>query len=102
MLVMVKIYLTQKKWQQARDKAVEMINTSPHDLLNDYGAVFDPNNEYNAENIWEIDFVRDVSPNEWPDHFTPRIRDEPKDPTQQDALSTALGARNEGFTGFGL
>ncbi|WP_239986587.1 RagB/SusD family nutrient uptake outer membrane protein [Arenibacter catalasegens] len=100
--VMVKILLTQKKWEQARDKASDIINSSPHDLLDDYAAVFDPNNEYNVENIWEIDFVRDVRSNDWVDHFTPRIRDEPKDPTQQNALSAALGDRSEGFTGYGL
>ena len=100
--LMVKIYLIQKKWQEARDKAVEIITDSPHDLLNDYAEVFDPNNEYNQESIWEIDFVKDTDANDWVDHFTPRIRDEPKDPSKQDALSAALAERNEGFTGYGL
>jgi len=100
--LMVKIYLIQQKWEQARDKALEIIDSSPHDLLDDYAAVFDPNNEYNQENIWEIDYVINVEPNDWPDHFTPRIRDEPKDPTKQGELSDALGARNEGYTGYGL
>ena len=100
--VMVKIYLIQKKWQQARDKALEIIDGSPHDLLDDYASVFDLNNEYNQENIWEIDFAKDVDQDDWPDHFTPRIRDEPKDPTKQAELSAALAARNEGYTGYGL
>jgi len=100
--LMVKIYLIQKKWLEARDKAVEIITGSPHDLLDDYAAVFDPNNEYNQESIWEIDFVKDTDANDWVDHFTPRIRDEPKDPSKQDALSAALAERNEGFTGYGL
>ncbi|WP_211324201.1 RagB/SusD family nutrient uptake outer membrane protein [Echinicola strongylocentroti] len=100
--VMVKICLIQQKWQEARDKAVEIINNSPHVLLDDYAAIFAPDNEYNAENIWEIDFVKDVRSNDWVDHFTPRIRDEPKDPTKQGELSAALGERAEGFTGYGL
>ena len=100
--VMVKIYLIQKKWQQARDKALEIIDGSPHDLLDDYASVFDLNNEFNQENIWEIDFAKDVDQDDWPDHFTPRIRDEPKDPTKQAELSDALAARNEGYTGYGL
>lgn len=100
--LMVKIFLIQQKWQEARDKAVEIINNSPHILLDDYAAVFDPNNEYNAESILEINFVKDINQNDWVDHFTPRIRDEPKDPTQQAALSAALAERNEGFTGYGL
>ncbi len=100
--VMVKIYLIQKKWQEARDKALEIINESPHDLLDDYAAVFDLNNEYNQEIIWEIDFVKDTDSNDWVDHFTPRIRDEPKDADKRGELSAALGERNEGFTGYGL
>ena len=100
--VMVKIYLIQQKWQEARDKAVEIITDSPHALLDDYAAVFDPNNEYNQENIWELDFAKDVNPNDWVDHFTPRIRDEPKDQDRRPDLSAALAERNEGFTGYGL
>ncbi|MDT7829330.1 RagB/SusD family nutrient uptake outer membrane protein [Pricia sp. S334] len=100
--LMVKIYLIQQKWLEARDKAVEIITTSPHDLLEDYAAVFAPDNEYNQESIWEIDFIKDTNSNDWVDHFTPRIRDEPKDPSKQDALSAALAERNEGFTGYGL
>src|SRR5680860_1904485 len=100
--VMVKIYLIQQKWQEARDKAVEIITDSPHNLLDDYAAVFDLNNEYNEENIWELDFAKDVNSNDWVDHFTPRIRDEPKDQDKRPDLSAALAERNEGFTGYGL
>lgn len=100
--VMVKILLTQENWEGARDKAVEIINNSPHSLLSDYGDVFAPGNEYNDEVIWAIDFVKDINANDWPDHFTPRIRDEPKAGDQQPALSAALSERNEGFTGYGL
>lgn len=100
--VMLKIYMIQQNWQLAKDKALEIINNSPHMLLDNYEAVFDPFNEFNAENIWEINFVKDIDRDDWVDHFTPRIRDEPKDPTQRGALSSALGARNEGFTGYGL
>jgi len=100
--VMVKIYLIQEKWQEARDKAVEVINNSPHRLLDNYADVFDPNNEYNEEIIWSIDFVKDINQDDWPDHFTPRIRDEPKNSDERPALSQALSERNEGFTGYGL
>ena len=100
--VMVKIYLWQKKWQEARDKAVEIINESPHVLLDNYADVFDPANEYNAEIIWAMDWVKDVNSTDWPDHFTPRLQDEPLQGDQRNALSAALSARNEGFTGYGL
>jgi len=101
-MVMAKIYLVQKDWARAKDKSLEIINNSTHSLLSDYGQVFDPNNEYNEEVIWEIDFVKDVNSDSWPDHFSPRIRDEPKVLEERGALSTALAAKNEGFTGFGL
>jgi len=100
--VMVKLYLVQNRWQEARDKALEIISGSSHDLLGDYEDVFDAMNEYNIENIWEIDFTKDINQDDWPDHFTPRLRDEPKDSDQRDALGAALSARNEGFTGYGL
>lgn len=100
--VMVKIYLIQNKWQQARDKSLEIINDSPHKLLDEYASVFRLDNEYNEEIIWSIDFAKDVHGNNWVDHFTPRIRDEPKESTKKAELSAALTARNEGFTGYGL
>lgn len=100
--VMVKIFLIQKDWGMAKNKAEEILLDSPHILMETYDAVFDPFNEYNLENIWEIDFAKDIRPNDWVDHFTPRIRDEPKDPTKRNELSVALANRNEGFTGYGL
>jgi len=100
--VMTKIYLIQQNWQEARDKAVQIINESPHRLLDDYAAVFAPDNEYHDETIWSLDFVKDINSDNWVDQFTPRIRDEPKNTDDRPVLSAALGDRNEGFTGFGL
>lgn len=100
--VMVKIYLIQQRWQEARDKAVEIIDNSPHRLLDNYADIFAPDNEYNDEVIWTMDFVKDISNDSWPDQFTPRIRDEPKNSDERPALSAELSSRNEGFTGFGL
>ena len=100
--VMTKLYLIQEQWQLARDKALEVINESSHRLLDNYADVFAPDNEYNEEVIWALDFVKDINPDNWVDHFTPRIRDEPKNSDERPALSEALSERNEGFTGFGL
>ena len=100
--VITKIHLIQQQWQEARDKAVEIINNSSHQLLDSYADVFAPDNEYNSEIIWSMDFVKDIAPDDWPDHFTPRIRDEPKNSVDRDPLSDALSGRNEGFTGYGL
>ena len=72
--------MIQERWQEARDKALEIINGSPHQLMANYEDIFtnNPANEFNAENIWEIDFVKDINDDRWVDHFTPRIRDEPR------------------------
>jgi hypothetical protein len=100
--LMVKLYLWQENWMAARNKAVEIIDESPHRLLSDYADVFDPGNEYNDEIIWSIDFAKDINPDDRTDHFVPRIRDEPANPDERDALSDSLSARNLGFTGYGL
>lgn len=100
--LMTKIYLWQENWQQARDKAVEIINNSPHRLLDNYADVFDPSNEYNDEIIWELDFIKDLNANSFTNHFTPRIRDEPANSDDRGALSDSLSKDSYGFTGFGL
>lgn len=100
--LMVKIYLILEAWEAARDKAVEIIDNSPHRLLDDYADVFDPGNSYNDEIIWSIVFVKDLNPTITTDLFTPRLRDEPRNSDEKEALQEALEARNEGFTGYGL
>lgn len=97
-----KIYLIQERWEEARDISVNIINNSPHRLMDDYGTVFEPDNSYNDEVIWELDFVKDLNPTITTDLFSPRIRDEPANGSDRAALIAALDERNEGFTGYGL
>ena len=116
-IVMAKIYMKQKKWQLGLTKCEEIINQSPHTLLANYNDVFDPFNEYNAEIIWSLDFAKDIEGifdpafpgrsfagnNSWrPSMFNPRLRDEPKNSDERDALGAALAARGEAFNGTGL
>ena len=113
-MTMAKIYLIQKKWQLARDKCLEIINNSGHKLLSTYGEVFDPNKEYNAETIWELDFALNVNSqyekgvptiagngNWFPSMFCPRLLDEPKTSTDKNALIAALAKNGENFNGTG-
>lgn len=100
--LLVKIQLIEQNWQAARDKAVEIINNSPRRLLDNYADVFDRTNPYNEEIIFQIDFVKDLLATTRTDSYTPRIRDEPANSEDRAALSAALDARNEGFTGYGL
>lgn len=99
--LIVKIALWLEDWQLARDKAVEIINNSPHRLLDDFGDVFDPLNEYNDELIWELDHVKDLDTNTDTDVFNPRIRDEPANSEDREALINELDERGWGMTGFG-
>ena len=116
-MFMAKIHLIQQNWQAARDKSLEIINNSSYELLADYGEVFNPANEYNTENIWELDFAKDLTGvldepfagNAWAGNanwrasiFTPRIRDEPKNSDERGALRGILTDRGEAMNGTGL
>ena len=104
-------------WQAGLSKCLEIINESPHVLLPTYAEVFDPSNEYNAEIIWSLDFAKDITGqfepafpgrsfagnNYWrPSLFNPRIRDEPANANENQALRDALAANGEEFNGTGL
>jgi hypothetical protein len=103
-MLMAKIYLWQEQWASALDKSLQIVNESPHRLLENYGDVFDVTNPFNDEVIWAIDFTKDVPGNaqDRTDAFNPRMRDEPKVSSQRKALATLLASRNEEFNGYGL
>ena len=116
-IIEAKIHMKAKDWQAGLDKCLEIINQSPHSLLSNYEDVFDPNNEYNEEIIWSLDFARNITGmfepafpgrafagnNYWrPSLFNPRIRDEPANADDRDPLRAALAANGEEFNGTGL
>ncbi|MFK7936472.1 MAG: RagB/SusD family nutrient uptake outer membrane protein, partial [Saprospiraceae bacterium] len=116
-MVMAKIYMKQQDWRSGLDKCLEIINQSDRVLLPTYAEVFDPANEYNAEIIWSLDFARDITGqfdpafpgrafagnSNWrPSMYNPRLRDEPLNTNERDALSAALSANGEAFNGTGL
>ncbi len=114
-MVMAKIYMYEKDWQNGLAKCLEIINGSSHSLAPTYAEVFDPANEYNDEIIWSLDFAKDIrgqfeegvprisgNGNWRPSMFNPRLRDEPADADQRSALGDALAARGEQFNGTGL
>ena len=89
----LKVYLWQEDWAGAVAAAQDVIGTSPHRLLDDYGAIFEPENELNDEVIFAIDWLFDeVSANRH-SRFTPRAQDEPNIPAS---------ARPFNFDGFGF
>lgn len=99
-----KFYMITSDWQKMLEASVNIIQNSPHVLLDNYGDVFNdyPLNEWNAEIIWQFDYVKDIAPQRRTDFFTPRLRDEPANTSDRAALGEALIERNEGFTGYGL
>lgn len=54
--LMAWVYLTREQWQEAADMAQEVMNSGDYQLLDDFKAVFDVNNENNEEIIFSIQF----------------------------------------------
>jgi hypothetical protein len=98
-------WLATPDWQGILEATTEIINNSPHALLSDYGAIWvkGDNDPYHAENIWGFDFLKDIPGNidNNRDGFNPRLRDEPANPAERNALGAALAERGEEFNGFG-
>jgi len=60
MSYLAKVHLTRENWGEAVELAARVISESPHELLQDYEAVFSAYNENNAESIFELQFQSDV------------------------------------------
>lgn len=105
-MLKAKIMLWEKDWQGALKETTDIINNSPHRLLDNYADVFNLNadNPFHDEVIWGLDFAKDVPGNATTrtDAFNPRIRDEPANSEERNALIEALTERGEEFNGFGL
>ncbi len=115
-----KLYLFDEEWQPALNACNEIINNSPHILLDNFADVFDQtdiSNQYNLEHIFVVDFttdpvIGDLDTNRT-DDYNPRLRDEPLDrnsiPTTNNPdglanwqlLSNALGELDQDMTGYG-
>jgi hypothetical protein len=105
-MLSAKMMMWEKDWVGALEEAKEIIDNSPHSMLDTYDEVFDLNaqNPFHAEVIWGFDFSKDnaLTNTNRTDGFNPRIRDEPANPADRNALRAALAARGEEFNGFGL
>jgi hypothetical protein len=90
-MLMCHIYLWQKNWAAAMTTALEIIENKDgqNHLLASYGDIWGEANEYNAENIWELDFTQNTHPSKLTDRYIPRQVDEPVIPGYN-------------LTGFGL
>lgn len=77
-MLLTKVYLWQKDWAKAKSTAGSIINSGDHSLIENYEDVFGVHNEYNAERIWELDYVVDIHPSNWPARYL--IRGVDKEP----------------------
>lgn len=113
-----KYHLYDKEWAEAKAECDQIINNSPHSLLEDFAAVFDQSdrfNQYNDEQIFVVDYTTDPvfgDGNTWrTDDYNPRLRDEPSNrndrpdgpgtPTRWQLLQADLQANDQDMTGFG-
>lgn len=55
--LLVKTYLYQEKWTEAKNAALDIINSGEYSLSAKYGDIFQPNGEHGPGSIFEINFV---------------------------------------------
>ncbi|MDR3712988.1 MAG: RagB/SusD family nutrient uptake outer membrane protein [Puia sp.] len=78
-MLLCKFYLWEKDWTHAKAVAGDIIaqNGGSNHLLPHYGDIWGQANEYNAEDIWEIDFTQNTHQTAFSDRYMPRQVDEP-------------------------
>ena len=115
-----KYHLFDREWAEAKAACDNIINNSPHRLLDDFAAVFDQTdleNQYNDEQIFVVDFTTDPvdgfndGSTQRTDDYNPRLRDEPSNrndrpggdgtPARWQLLSADLQGIGQDMTGFG-
>lgn len=74
--LLARVQLFDNNWQEAKTKAKEVIDNSPHSLLTDYADVFDFTNHFNDELVWVIPKLSDVQGSNIHSFSSPRGRDE--------------------------
>lgn len=110
-----KIHMFEKNWQGMLAASIDIINNSPHRLMDNFGDVYDWSNagytnKVKPEHILWIDFTglpaKGLGTNNEENYqsghdYVPRLRDEPKDKSQKSSLVTALNANGHEFGGYG-
>mgnify|MGYP001169629136 FL=1 len=113
MALKAKLHMYDSEWSDMLAACVEIINNSPHTLMDDFADVYNFSNktwdnQVNNEHIFWIDFpgapglgmnVQQRS-NTMFEEYSPRLRDEPKNKGDKNALKAALKSNNEDFTGW--
>lgn len=117
-MLKAKFHMLDEEWNLVKSTCDDIIDNSPHRLLDDFAAVFDqsdPANQYNDEHIYAVDFTSNAVSNNFQskrtDDYNPRIRDEPANrnarpggdgtPSNLEMFQELLSERNEDMTGYG-
>ena len=101
-----KFHLFDKEWSETLAESLEIINNSPHKLMDNFADViaYDKttlDNEVNDEHILWVDFagasgietnMLGSQTNLWIEEFNPRLKDNPKNKADKGALNAALAA----------
>jgi hypothetical protein len=119
-----KFHLFDKEWSETLAECVDIINNSPHKLMDDFADVYGYDkttldNEIKEEHILWVDFAGatalgtniintngnlnsgNLQTNLWIEEFNPRLKDNPKAKGDKNALNAALAANDQSMTGFG-
>lgn len=109
-----KYHLMDKEWADCLAACKNIIDNSPHKLMEKFEDIYGyssttPSTQVKPEHIMWVDYSGASGLNQgtmqanngMTNEFNPRLRDEPKNKKQKNALKSALKANNHAFTGFG-
>ena len=109
-----KFHLMDSEWADVLSTSENIINNSPHKLMDKFEDVYNwaattPSTQVKPEHIMWVDLAGASgsgmgtygNANNMTNEFNPRLRDEPKNKKQKNALKAKLKANNHAFTGYG-
>ena len=110
-----KIHMFEKNWQGMLTASLDIINNSPHTLMDNFGDVYNWSNagytdKVKPEHILWIDFTglpaKGLGTNNEDNYqsghdYVPRLRDDPIEHAQKSELVAALNANGQEFGGYG-
>ena len=109
-----KYHLLDSEWADCLAASKNIIDNSPHRLMDKFEDVYNwaattPSTQVKPEHILWVDLSGASgsgmgtygNANNMTNEFNPRLRDEPKNKKQKNALKAKLKANNHAFTGYG-
>lgn len=72
--LLAKVYLTLERWEDAANKAEEVVNSGAYQLFEDYADAFNVENKNGKEHIFSIQFERTIISSNFHAWFLPRYR----------------------------